>query len=164
MEIGTESSFQSDKPKVSRGVFAIEFRGGEGKADSTPWRSNHTQNSSISCVFLAGGGCGRWMPCSCSVCFTVFTCLSCKDMLVSGGLGQGSPSRKYTSLRMRLLKVAMPRIKHGGGRYKAFPRESVARHKTRALPLMAATCCKMWPFLCKPSRLFKVHDSLVVCL
>ena len=42
------------------------------------------------------------------------TCLSCTDMLVSGGLGQGCPSREYTNLRMCLLKVAMPLIKCGG--------------------------------------------------
>lgn len=34
----------------------------QGKADSIPWRSSHTQNSPISCAFLAGGGSRRWMP------------------------------------------------------------------------------------------------------
>lgn len=74
----------------------------QGKADSIPWRSSHTQNSPILCVFLAGGGSRRWMPRSYSVFFTVFTCLSCKDMLVSRGLGQSCPSREYTNLRMPL--------------------------------------------------------------
>lgn len=80
----------------------VLWRWRQGKADSIPWHSSHTQNRHILCAFLAAGGSRRWMPCSCSVCFTVFTCLSCKDMLVSRGLGQSCPSREYINLRMSL--------------------------------------------------------------
>lgn len=51
------------------------------------------------------------------LCFTVFTCLSCEDMLVSFlRAGPRLSFREYTNLRMCLLKVATPLIKCGGGR------------------------------------------------
>lgn len=45
--------------------------------------------------------------CSCSVCVTVFTCLSCKDMLLSGGLDHNCPSKQYIKVEMCILEVAV---------------------------------------------------------
>lgn len=102
-EMRTEGSFQRVKPRCPEGM---SFCGGEGKADSTPWLSNCTQNSYIWFIFLAWGV-SRRLPCSCSVCVTVFTCLSCKDMLLSGGLGHNCPSKQYIKVEMCILEVAV---------------------------------------------------------
>lgn len=111
-----------------RAVFRVtEWRrpGGMSYYSSVEAREKLTQRLGLQTIHkivpssvssLAGGGSGRWIPCSCSVCFTVFTCLSCKDTLVFGGLGQGFPSREYTNWRMRVLKAATPLMKCGGGR------------------------------------------------